>query len=403
VAPLPSQFSASAESIEFFTKHGQDDVSWQEWSGWSPYSGVNIDGRAMRSELAQICGWQREAPAAVLNINPASPIHEVRGVEPAVSDLELRGVLFGLGHYAKTNILPNIDSRIRIVKVHEIDPTQLAGSSFPFVRDTSPVPREGESYDVYFLAGFHHTHAPLAVHALEQGAWAIVEKPIATTKEDLDRLLVAVKQRPGRLFAGFHKRYSELNALAVQDLDLRTKDPISYFCIVHEARLPRLHWYKWPNSRTRLVSNGCHWIDHFLHLNQFSEPIQFDAWETSSGDICAVVELANGASFTMTLTDQGSSRIGVEDHVELRSGDRTVRIVNGATYTSESSRKVIRRKRVNRTSSYAEMYAAISKKIANGENGDDDPSIRCSAKLILDLEDCLVSRKSRGANSVIKA
>ena len=42
-----------------------------------------------------------------------------------------------------------------------------------------------ERFDVHLIAGFHHTHAPLACHALDAGAHAVVEKPLATTEAQL--------------------------------------------------------------------------------------------------------------------------------------------------------------------------------------------------------------------------
>jgi hypothetical protein len=102
-----------------------------------------------------------------------------------------------------------------------------------------------------------------------------------------------------------------------------------------------------------------------------------------------MVELENGASFTMTLTDGGSSRIGVEDYIELRAGEVTVKMVNSSSYQSENSRRVLRRMRVNRTNSYAAMYASISNRIANAEVGDSLEKVERSAKLVLDLEDRL--------------
>src|SRR5262249_57472786 len=71
----------------------------------------------------------------------------------------------------------------------------------------------------------------------------------------------------GKVFCCFHKRYSAFNALARKDLQMQLGEPISYHCIVYEVPLPPMHWYRWPSSRSRLITNGCHWIDHF-HFGQ---------------------------------------------------------------------------------------------------------------------------------------
>jgi predicted dehydrogenase len=219
---------------------------------------------------------------------------------------------------------------------------------------------------------------------------AVSEKPLATTAKELDELLAALRTTTGRYFAGFHKRYSELNDICCHYLRRDSiGGPISYHCIVHEVPLPRRHWYNWPNSKTRVVSNGCHWMDHWMFLNEFAPITRHTATRMKCGDIVVTAEAANDASFSMTLTDQGSSRIGVQDTVELRSGDVTVRVMNGASLIAEDSRRVLKRKRVNRTGSYARMYREIAAKIGSGASGDSRESIERSTRFMLEVEDSL--------------
>jgi hypothetical protein len=88
----------------------------------------------------------------------------------------------------------------------------------------------------------------------------------------------------------------------------------------------------------------------------------------------------------MVLTDHGSDRIGVQDHVELRANDATVKLVNATRYESENGQKVLRRKRVNKIEAYRLMYQSIGKSIADGSPGDSLRSVECSTTLGLDLE-----------------
>src|SRR5207302_6192153 len=89
------------------------------------------------------------------------------------------------------------------------------------------------------------------------------------TREQLDKLLASMRKHDGKVFACFQRRYLPFNAFLRSDLDAPPGSPISYHATVFEVPLPRRHWYRWPNSASRLVSNGCHWIDHFLFLNGF--------------------------------------------------------------------------------------------------------------------------------------
>ncbi len=372
---------------------------WARVIGWNPYSGYepdDADERALKSYLGDLLRKVDWSAARQLGVDPPTETREVAASPAsgrsaaAPAKRKKRGVLFGYGHYAKTNILPNIRRHIEVAAIHEVDPTQTPEISRQNLRwDTAPMPREDADYEVYLIAGYHHTHAPLAIAALERGAYAVSEKPIAVDEQQLEALLVAMENGKGGYFGCFHKRYTQMNEYAIQDLRQPVEAPIDYHCIVYEVPLPDLHWYRWPNSKSRLVSNGCHWIDHFLYLNGFEEVESMELGQSPSGTINCAVCLENGAYFTMALTDKGSERIGLQEYVELRAGQVTVRMINNASYVAEDRARIIRKQWFNKMATYKSMYKTIAERIARGEEGDTAQSVRVSTQLILDLEDRL--------------
>jgi len=387
---------------------------WARIIGWSPYSGYEPDDRdrlALRSYIDDLVRKVDWSAARELEADPATEAREVVTPTPSAASARprakqrKRGVLFGYGHYAKTNILPNIRRHIEVAAIHEVDPTQTPEIARPKLRwDTAPMPRDDADYDVYLIAGYHHTHAPLAVAALERGAYAVSEKPIAVDEQQLEALLAAMEGGAGGYFGCFHKRYTRMNDYAIQDLRQPVEAPIDYHCIVYEVPLPHLHWYRWPNSKSRLVSNGCHWIDHFLFLNGFEEVRSMELGQSPSGTINCAVALENGAYFTMALTDKGSERIGLQEYVELRAGQVTVRMINNASYVAEDRTRIIRKLHFNKMATYKLMYKTIAERIARGEEGDTAQSVRVSTQLILDLEDRLrLFNDTEGALSRIAA
>lgn len=106
----------------------------------------------------------------------------------------------------------------------------------------------------------------------------------------------------------------------------------------------------------------------------------------------AFARLENGATLSLTLTDTGSSRLGVRDLIDLRAGDRTVRMTDATYYEAESSTRVLRRNRVNPMDAYGRMYESICRKIVRGDAGDDLVSLQ-STELMLQLEDDLRERR----------
>ncbi|MCP5058705.1 MAG: Gfo/Idh/MocA family oxidoreductase [bacterium] len=383
-------------------KSGDPRVPRPVWleklKSWSPYSGADLDEAGAKPNLNELLELEAKIDWSAARELPVERISEVResvSTPPPPrrtprTRKRKRAVLFGYGHYAKTNILPNVKKHIKVDSIHEIDPTQIPPDRADArCWDTAPVIRKSEDFDVFLIAGFHHTHAPLAVAALNQGAFAVVEKPLTVDRAQLNSLATAVERTKGGFFGCFHKRYSTLNNYAITDLRQSPEQPIDYHCIVYEVPLPNHHWYRWPNSKSRLISNGCHWIDHFLYLNGYKKVESIDLGVSPSGTIHCAATLKNGAYFTMTLTEKGSSRIGVQDYVELRAGQITATIVNNSSYLAEGRGRILRRTRVNKLGTYKLMYRNIAECIARGEGGDSIQSVRVSNQLVLDFEDAL--------------
>jgi len=360
--------------------------------GWSPFSGVPVDRQKVWEGLRHFvrdsypdrpngASWPTPI-ASIVDRVPASDRHRRSGRPSAV--------LFGLGNYAKTQIIPSVSRLLDLRCVHEVDPAQLhTASGWGVALDTSPVPREDERYDAWFIAGYHHTHAALALRALRDSAYAVVEKPLATSWEQFRALGTALESGgERRLFTCFHKRYSRLNDWARADLGTAAGEPVDMHSIVFEIPLPSLHWYNWPNSGSRIISNGCHWLDYFLFMNHYCQVVDAGVWTASGTDVAVFVKLDNGAKLVMSLTDTGSARLGVRDVIELRAGSVTVRLTDATYYEAENAVKVLRRRRENPMSAYRRMYRTICERIVEGKSGDDLDTLY-STKLMLLIEDDL--------------
>ncbi len=374
-------------------------------AGWHPESGHAPDATTIDAAFVEAIAAARQPGLAwTIHDLSGSATADRSGEDGGTSDGRRRVALFGYGQYAKTIVVPNLDPRLRLAAIHEVDPAQLATArGVAPVLDASPLPRD-DGYDVYVAAGYHHTHAPIACAALERGASAIVEKPPVTTRAQLDTLLATWRRRRGGLYTCFQRRYASFTAMAREDLvggdgpagEAGAAPPISYRCLVYEVPLPPRHWYRWPASRGRVVSNGCHWIDHFLFVNGYAPVTKFDGWTARNGDSVCVAELANGAAFSMAMTDQGSDCIGMQNVIEMRAGATTVRIVNDGDYRAEDRRGLRRRGRQNKMAAFAAMYRAVSAAAVEQRPIDTPEQLEVTAGLMLDL-DAVVGGHEPGA------
>ncbi len=377
-------FAENLSGAERFTSL----VAWTPESGW-PFPN---DLPRMLNDAVETWRSVDRSQCRTLAISSASPIREIEPRKTGSASGSLRGVLYGLSNYAKVIIMPNLPPELKIECVHEIDPTQIGKTdTHSWSLDTSPLPRPDEKFDVYFIAGYHASHTPLAIHALKSGAWAVVEKPLVICREQLDAMTQVLRDYPNRLFTGFHIRYNPLWDYARKDLGTKPGDPINYYCIVYEVPLRPRHWYHWPNAKSKIVSNACHWLDHFLFMNDYCEIERYQLWRAKNDDVHINLELANGAVFSMQLTDQGSWRIGVQDHIELRANHVTVRVDRGSQYFAEDNRRVLRKLKINKMAAYGAMYRIIGQKILAGEPGDSMASIIGTNEIMLKLHDAFVN------------
>lgn len=120
--------------------------------------------------------------------------------------------------------------------------------------------------DTVVIATRHDSHADLAIRALEAGKHVFVEKPLALTEADVDRVAEAGAGAGRILCVGFNRRFAPLTAHASRVLCGRA-GPLALDLTVNAGQLPSDHWIRDPTlGGGRLVGEACHFIDLARHL-----------------------------------------------------------------------------------------------------------------------------------------
>jgi predicted dehydrogenase/threonine dehydrogenase-like Zn-dependent dehydrogenase len=110
------------------------------------------------------------------------------------------------------------------------------------------------------IASRHGSHAALATAALRAGKAVFVEKPPATTTDDLLELHSLQVQTRLMVSVGFNRRFAPL-AIELRR-HVRGDGPIALLYRVNAGRLPDDHWINHPEvGGGRLIGEGCHFID----------------------------------------------------------------------------------------------------------------------------------------------
>ena len=96
---------------------------------------------------------------------------------------------------------------------------------------------------IVFIASNHASHAEYAVACIEAGKYVHIEKPHVVAQEQLDRLILAMRQYPNaRVFLGFNRPRSPLFR-RLKDIIDKESGPfmINWFIAGHEIHDG--HWY----------------------------------------------------------------------------------------------------------------------------------------------------------------
>lgn len=283
--------------------------------------------------------------------------------------------LVGAGAYACAYILPVL-SGLPLNTVVDLNPALAAivGDRFKFRHRDTDAERAferliGADEPIVVLAGYHSTHAEHAVMAVaaNPNARVLVEKPPVLDMAQAARL-VALRQAGAHVEIGYNRRFAPMTLAARRDI-AGAEGPLHVTCIVKELRIPDTHWYYWPSQGTRIFGNVAHWVDLGLSFID-AEPVSLviaSAERSIAGDeISMTVLFDDGSRLTIIATKLGNALRGVQEWIEIRRGDVTVRIDDFMAMTTErAGRRRVRRRRL-RDKGHVAMYRDFVEDIAAG-------------------------------------
>jgi len=144
------------------------------------------------------------------------------------------------------------------------------------------------------VATRHNSHADFVCRALDAGKHVFVEKPLALTGEQLDRVEAhwrrnLAQDRPCHLMVGFNRRFAP-QVRTLRGLLDAVADPKSFIVTVNAGALPGDHWTRDQDvGGGRILGEACHFIDLMRYLAG-AEIISVQArgmGPTANGDVTA--------------------------------------------------------------------------------------------------------------------
>jgi predicted dehydrogenase/threonine dehydrogenase-like Zn-dependent dehydrogenase len=236
------------------------------------------------------------------------PAHPITGLTVGV---------IGAGNFATRMLLPILQRRgvrLRTIVSGGGPSAAVAGETFGFERVSADVDDilGDAAIDNVFVLTRHDSHAALVVRALEAGKHVFVEKPLALSQSDMDRIEDAVSSSGRLLMVGFNRRFAPLTRDVVKHVAARG-GPLVVNITVNAGSIPRSHWTQDPDvGGGRVTGEACHFIDlaralvgHAItrvdittastRAGEIVDDIAVMMLNFADGSIASIAYLANGA------------------------------------------------------------------------------------------------------------
>lgn len=214
----------------------------------------------------------------------------------------------GAGNYASRVLIPAFkQSNVRLqtlVTSAGLNARIHGGKNGFFVASTDETSViESEIINTVVIATRHNLHANQVTAALEANKNIFVEKPLAITLDQLDKIKATYGSLAGekpRVMVGFNRRFSP-HSILLKKLLANQSGPKVFIVTINAGEIDKNHWTQDPAvGGGRLIGEACHFIDLLRFLVGY-EIVGFTA--TKIGDAPGVGIRDDKVSITLSFKD----------------------------------------------------------------------------------------------------
>ena len=126
---------------------------------------------------------------------------------------------------------------------------------------------QNDQVNTIVIATRHNAHASQVKSALNAGKHVFVEKPLALSLLELQKIEDVYwfsggeKTTPPLLMIGFNRRFAP-HIVRMKSLLMSRREPKSFVMTINAGAIPSDHWTQNPNvGGGRIIGEGCHFID----------------------------------------------------------------------------------------------------------------------------------------------
>ncbi len=288
-------------------------------TGTFPIEAAEAAYAGLSSGEVPAVGVLLEYPAPVAEAPPRTLSKVVTGAPATPAAKARNGTLavgfIGAGNYASSMLLPHLAKMDTVRLAHVATNRSLSAANaqrrfgFADMSTSAEAVLTDSSLDAIFIVTRHSTHADMVCRALETGKAVFVEKPLALTREELDRVLEAVEKTGNdRLMVGFNRRFAPLLT------DLKAKfgpagDSSVTRYLVNAGQLAADSWYTNEELEgSRFIGEGGHFIDTVAWWADSLPEEVYAVRGPAHDDVQTIVRMRNGSNATIAYVTGGNVR-----------------------------------------------------------------------------------------------
>ncbi|RZB29742.1 MAG: hypothetical protein SRB1_02022 [Desulfobacteraceae bacterium Eth-SRB1] len=237
---------------------------------------------------------------------------------------QIKIAVIGAGNFAQSTHLPNISSLPKyfhlyaIMNRHGHTAKQIA-EQFNADYATTDYHRilSDPEVEAVIISTRHDLHSLLTLEALEAGKHVLVEKPLALTSEELEKIKAFYSQTSKDfpiLLTGFNRRFSPIMSRIHELLEDRS-NPIIMNYRMNAGYIPLDHWVHGKEGGGRNIGEACHIYDLFTYLTN-AHPAKIEAqclapqtnYYSRTDNFVATISFDDGSVATLTYTALGTNK-----------------------------------------------------------------------------------------------
>lgn len=290
---------------------------------------------ADKSALGIILTYSSEPESRKITTVKLSEQNEINPSKPVVG-------FIGAGNYASRMLIPafkKAGAQLHTIATSGGVNGVIHGEKSGFADATTDTQGMLSNPDINTIAIVtrHNSHAGFVVSALDAGKHVFVEKPLAVTSEDLEKVQGAYQKKGADaplLMVGFNRRFSP-QVQKMKSLLAPISEPKSFIMTMNAGEIPADHWTQDNEiGGGRIIGEACHFID-LMRFLAGSKVVSVQARRMGETPGVAITEdkaaitlgFADGSFGTIHYLANGAASFPKE-RVEVFAGGRVLQLDN---------------------------------------------------------------------------